>query len=226
MRRQASVQTAHLSLESIEHGVVRLRDGRYRGVLQVGSVNFGLLGPGQQEGLIAGYTGFLNGLGFPVQILARVTSVDMARYLEDLMVRTREHASGPLATLAADHLAYVRRLARDRALLERKFYVVVPTESGLGGRSGLWGLLNRRDPELGEEAARSQLAQRCDAVARGLARSGLAAHRLGTAELAELYYACWCPELSRVQRLRGRLSEYTGLAVTRAGGEGRKAWAS
>ncbi len=69
MRRQASVQTAHLSLESIERGVVRLRDGQYRGVLQVGSVNFGLLGPGQQEALIAGYTGFLNGLGFPVQIL-------------------------------------------------------------------------------------------------------------------------------------------------------------
>ncbi len=155
-----------------------------------------------------------------------MTSVDVARYLEDLMVRTREHASGPLATLAADHLAHVRRLARDRALLERKFYVVVPAQSGLGRKSGLGGLLNRRGSEMGEEAARSQLAQRCDEVARGLARCGLAAHRLDTAELAELYYACWSPELSRVQRLRGRLSEYTGLAVTRAGGERRKAWAS
>lgn len=226
MNPKASVQTAHLSLEAIEDGVVRLRGGQYRAVLEVRSINFELMNPGQQEALIAGYTAWLNGLGFPVQILARVLPVDVTAYLEDLSARTRKVASGPLVALASDHLAYVQRLARDRALLERRFYVVIPAESALGRRSGLWGLPRRRDPEVGEQAAHSQLQGRCREVERGLARSGLFVRRLGSVELAELLYACWCPELSRVQRLRARLSEYTGLVVARRAGGRREAWAS
>ncbi|HEX2034020.1 MAG TPA: hypothetical protein VHS99_07535, partial [Chloroflexota bacterium] len=68
--------------------------------------------------------------------------------------------------------------------------------------------------------ARRQLDFRCAEVARQLERSGLAARRLDSAELARLFYAIWCPDLARVQRLRHRLGDYTTPAVR---GRGRRA---
>jgi hypothetical protein len=221
VKRRESVQSAHLSLEDIADDMVLLRGGSYRAVLEVRSVNFDLMSPGEREAVIAGYTGWLNGLGFPVQILMRVLPIDVAAYLDDLAERTRDATAGPLAALASDHLGYVHRLVRDRALLERRSYVVVPTDGSLEGRRTLSVLTRRRDPQVGREAARSQLTTRCREVERGLARCGLTARRLSSDELAELMYACWCPELSRTQRLRGGLSRHTGIAVTREAGEGR-----
>src|SRR5204863_422602 len=75
-----------------------------------------------------------------------------------------------------------------------------------------WVVERRRAaPDAG--ATRRQLTFRCDEVARQLGRCGLAARRLGSAELAQLFYACWCPELARVQRLRRDLAAYTALVV-------------
>ncbi len=64
-------------------------------------------------------------------------------------------------------------------------------------------------------ATLKQLAARCDELGRGMGRCGLSTRRLNDAELAHLFLACWCPELSRVQRLRHALTEYTAL-VTRS----------
>jgi hypothetical protein len=36
---------------------------------------------------------------------------------------------------------------------------------------------------------------------------------VGSVELAQLYHACWCPELARAQRVRRALAEYTALVV-------------
>ena len=215
MKRPASVQSAHLQIEDIADGVVLLRGGQYRAVLEVRGVNFDLMSSGEREAVIAGYTGWLNGLGFPVQLLVRVLPIDVAAYLDDLAVRTLDATGGPLAALAADHLLFVRRLVRDRALLERRSYVVVPTDGSPEGGSTLWSLRRRRDPQVGRDAARSQLTTRCREVERGLARCGLTARRLDDEELAELLYACWCPELSRTQRLRGGLSRHIGIAISR-----------
>ncbi len=49
MTRRASVQTAHLRLDSIEDDIACLPGGLYRAVLEVGSVNFALQGEREQE---------------------------------------------------------------------------------------------------------------------------------------------------------------------------------
>ena len=212
MSRPASVQRSRISLEAIEDDVVRLAGGEYRAVLEVGSVNFGLQGEGQQETILASYAAFLNSLTFPVQILVRVLPIEIERYLADLERRARTELPEPLAELARDHVAFLRRLARNRTLLERRFYLVVPADGEAeGGRRG-WPFRRRsRGGSLAQ--ARRQLTVRCEEVARQLARCGLTARRLGSIELAQLYQACWCPELARVQRLRRELGEYTALVV-------------
>ena len=209
MSRRASVQTARLSLEAIEEGVVRLAGGHYRAVLEVGGLNFGLQGEAEQEAVVAGYAAFLNSLSFPVQVLVRVQPIDIDGYIGELERRARHELPDDLAELARDHVAFVRRLARSRTLLERRFFLVVPAETGT--RRG-WPF-GRRAGGLDAIAARKQLTFRCEEIERQLGRCGLAVRRLGNEELAQLHYACWCPELSRVQRLRRELAEYTALAV-------------
>jgi hypothetical protein len=75
-----------------------------------------------------------------------------------------------------------------------------------------------RGDETAEAAATAarQLAARCDDLTRQLGRCGLTTRRLGDGELAALHYACWCPDLARVQRLRRDLADYQGLVVARA----------
>lgn len=222
MSRRASVQTSHLGLKAIADGIVQLADGQYRAVLEVSSINFGLQGEGEQEAIIASYDAFLNSLTYPIQMLIRVLSVDVEGYLADLEHRARQELPERLAALARDHVAFLRRLARSRTLLERRFYLVVPAGGDPTEGRRTW-LLGRRRSNLDLAAARRQLTFRCEEIERQLGRCGLTVRRLGDTELAQLYYTCWCPEQARVQRLHHELVEYTALVVHASRPEGRRA---
>ena len=220
MSRRASVQTSRLSLEEIVDDVVLLARGQYRAVLEVNGVHFGLQGEAEQESRGGGFAAFLNSLSFSIQILVRVLPVDVDGYIGDLERRARNELPENLAALARDHVAFVRRLARNRTLLERHFYLVVPAETEATRSRRGWPFGRGR---IGRDtaAARKQLVIRCEEVERQLGRCGLSARRLTSNELAQLYYACWCPELSRVQRLRRDLAEYTTLVVQAGHTNGR-----
>jgi hypothetical protein len=214
--KHASVQAIRLGIVGIEQDVVELSGGDYRAVLEVSGTARPFDDDVRLEGLLAGFSTFLNGLSYPIQILVRATPVDLSRYLAALEERGRQLLDGSLGELAHDHAAFVQGLARRRMLLERRFYVVVPAESAprAGWMSRIGGSSRRRPGvEPRREAARRQLVFRCDDVRRQLARCGLGARRLGDVELAQLYLVCWSPERARVQRFRQQLDDYTTLAV-------------
>jgi hypothetical protein len=218
MSRIRSVQTAHLGVDAIEDGVLHLANGQQRAVLEVGSVNFGLKGEIEQEAIVASYAAFLNSLSYPVQILVRVLGIDIEAYLVDLERRLPHAGSDRLAELGRDHIAFLRRLAHRRTLLERRFYLVVPG-AGQGHRRGrLWPFRSGRhangsgDGRANGEAL-PEINRRCEEIARDLGRAGLSVRRLEGPELAQLLYACWCPDLARIQRFRRDLADYTSLVV-------------
>ena len=250
------MQSTHCALEAIQHDVVDLGDGQYRAVLEVSGVSFGLQSDDQRESLTAAYAAFLNGLAFPIQILVRAAPVDVESHAARLERRAAHETGGPgevLPLLAREHAVFLRHLARQRSLLERRFYVVIPAEPhraargergdggvesdarGFARAPGLWSDAWWRGPWSGRRTGAprtteatcevapvaEQLAFRCDEVARQLERCGLVARRLTTDELVRLYYACWCPERSRVQRLRARISEYAACAVRGTRGASR-----
>lgn len=207
MSRPAAIQTAHLRLEAIDDDVVSLVGGQYRAVLEVGSINFGLQGEAEQEVVVAGFAAFLNSLTFPVQILVRVLPVDMDSYLGDLQERTR-HLPDDLSDLARDYVTFLQRLARNRTLLERRFYLVVPAQVEPSGPRSRWRF-GQTQPMESLDGVRRQLTFRCEEIERQLSRSSLTSRRLRSAELASLFYACWCPDLARVQRLQRELEHAT-----------------
>ena len=216
--RRASVQTARLGLQGIQDGVVELSGGEYRAVLEVIGVARPFEDDAHLEGLLAGFAAFLNGLHYPIQILVRASRVDLARYVAGLEEGGRQLDDGHLADLGHDHALFVQSLVRQRTLLERRFYIIVPSETPPRlGRLRRFGFGNpAEDGEPARDAARRQLTIRCSEVAHSLGRCGVSARRLADLELAQLYLACWSPERARAQRLRQQLDEYTTLSVRAA----------
>ncbi len=186
-RRPASAQEL-LPLDEIEGDVVRLRGGDYRAVLRAGSVNFALKAEAEQEAIVAGYRRFLNALTYPLQVLVRVVPTDVEAYLDGLAGPTENEA---LASLARDHRTFVRRIARERTLLDRRFYVIVPAGADTGAeRRGTplpWRRRSARHAQSDLVAARRRLAFRCNEVAQALVAFGVSTERLDANALITLW---------------------------------------
>ncbi len=179
-----------LPLDDIVDGVVCLRGRDYRAVLEAGSVNFALKSENEQEGIMAGYRAFLNSLSYPIQVVARILPTDVEGYLAGLRERLGGRGGETLHRLALDHETFVRRLARERTLLERRFFVVVP--------AGLEGTFERKamrwpwqvasgNARHTLEAATRQLNFRCYEMIQAMASFGVTTRRLGSRELVGLW---------------------------------------
>ena len=187
--RLASVQEL-LPLEDIVDDVLCLRGGDYRAVVEAQSVNFALKSEAEQDAIMAGYRAFLNSLSYPIQVVVRILPTDVEAYLAVLRERFGGRGGEALRRLALDHEAFVRRLARERTLLERRFYVVVPAgmEGAFERRGIRWPWqANRRNVRHNLEAAARQLAFRCQELAQALASFGVATRQLSSEELAHLW---------------------------------------
>jgi hypothetical protein len=167
-RRFASVQEI-LPLEDVADNVLSLRGGDYRAVLEAQSVNFALKSDSEQQAIMAGYRAFLNALSYPIQVVVRILPTDVEPYLAALRAQASCRSAETLRRLALDHEAFVRRLARERTLLERPWQ-----GRATGHRQGL-------------DAAREQLAFRCQEIAQGLDGFGVTTRRLSSDELVELW---------------------------------------
>jgi hypothetical protein len=217
VKKRAGTQEAYLRLEGIRDDLVWLSRTECRAVIGVGATTFALQGDAERETLVAGFASFLNALGFPIQILVRVLPLDPAPILAELERRAAGELTPGLAELAQEHAMFLRRLARSQTLLERRYYLVVPGHVAPDARRGRPELGARRDerPAVDESLVRRELALRCDEASRQLGRCGLMSRRLKSAELAEVLYSCWCPDLARRERIRGEIVEYESLQVTR-----------
>lgn len=201
-RRRASVQES-LPLEDIAGDVVVLRDGGHCAVIEVSGVHFALRSDAEQEAILAGYRRLLNGLSYPVQLLVRVVPADVERYLAGLQETT---VRPELRRLLLDHQAFVRRIAGERALLERRFYVVIPAGAEREPRQRQhtpWRRPRRRGPAGGLGDAERRLRFRCNELTQGLAAFGVTARRLGRDDLLTLWRDCLGAPIPRSVRTDG-----------------------
>ena len=226
-----------LDLSSIEDGVVRFGSNDQAencAVMEVAGSQESLarVDDSKQEELLAAYAQFLNSLTFPFQVITQVHPVDLTWYVARVEERARS-LSPALVAIARDHAAFVQGMTRQRTLLERRIYIVIPW-SGPAEASGsnplpvrrLFGRRRRghaeENTQVQAEAVQRLLGDRCEAVGRQLGRAGLRATRLDDLGLAQLYHLAWAPEVARTQRLRRELADYTSLAVSAESRSGRR----
>ncbi|PSK89958.1 PrgI family protein [Murinocardiopsis flavida] len=137
-----------LPLEAIgDDGVIDLGTHGAAIVLSCSTVNFGLRTPEEQAALVAGFSGYLNSLSAPVQVLVRAESVR----LDPLIAALDREAPGlphpALEAAAHDHGDFLAGLAESHDLLYRHVLLVLREPSGTG-RHGAATVRRRADDAI------------------------------------------------------------------------------
>src|SRR3979411_1646294 len=138
---RASVQKDYVRLREVSGDMLCLASAPspskriYRAVLEVSAINFTLKSEDEQEAIIAGYRAFLKALTFPLQVLIRHQRLDVRSYIQQVIEASSAAAGGTSTwqALAESLVDFIKKLASQRTLIERHFYIVMPLAPASAG---------------------------------------------------------------------------------------------
>lgn len=217
-----------LEIHDVANDLLILKDGSTALTITVNAMNFGLLAEEEQDAIIYSYAGLLNSLNYPIQIVIKSQTKDVTGYLHLL---DEEHAKSTSPTKREWILRYrnfVANLIRERNVLDKKFYVVIPAsalEMGLVAPSTVIPGVKQPDLSTVERSvildkAREILEPKRDHLMSQFGRIGLVARQLTTQEIIQLFYLSYNPEAAEGQQITDTNSYTTplvGASVSKGG---------
>jgi hypothetical protein len=203
----------HMQIAEIRDNVIILKNGGVRAILKTSSMNVHLKSEEEQNSVIYSYQNFLNTLEFPIQIVVRSKKLDLDTYLDSLKDIAKKQTHSLLKEQTVDYIDYINRLIEYADIMQKEFYVVVPFDPARAKKPTLIqkfmqrmtqkdsvGELNQRHREF--ETLYKGLTQRLNVIASGLQNCGLKADQLKTDELVTLFYECYNPRTSQIQKFK------------------------
>lgn len=183
-----------IELETIGHDMAMFTDGSCAVVVSATAVNFGLLSEKEQDAIIFAYAGLLNSLSFPIEILIRTQHKDVTAYLKILEDAEKKQKNPKLAASMHSYRQFVAATVKEKDVLDKKFYIVLPfsylelgtSASVLMGGNRKRGLPFPR-PYIFERAL-TALTPKKDHIVRLLNRIGLQAKQLTDEQLTRLFF--------------------------------------
>ncbi|MFA5926719.1 MAG: hypothetical protein WCT32_05575 [Patescibacteria group bacterium] len=199
-----------IDIAGIKDGIIILKDGGYRIVVSVSTVNFALKSEQEQNSIIFQYQSFLNSLHFPVEIIMRSRRLDLTPYLNKIKGLAGKQENELLRIQTEDYIDFVAKLIDLANIMKKTFFVAIPFQP-LTIKSGsfLSNILNRnkektvtelRIPEEEFKRNADEARQRAQIVASGLGSIGLHCVQLTTEELIETFYQIYNPEIAGKER--------------------------
>lgn len=187
-----------VEIEDIDHDIVMFVDGSCALVIATTAVNFGLLSEKEQEAIIYAYAGLLNSLSFPVEILIRSQHKDISSYLGLLEEQERRQKNPKLVKNISDYRAFIAATVKEKDVLDKKFYFVVPFSSLELGISTkvLFGSKKKGLPYPKDyiyDRALTVLTPKHDHILRLLNRLGLRGKQLNNEQLTRLFFSIYNP---------------------------------
>lgn len=185
-------------IEDIDQDLVLFADGSVCLVISTTAVNFGLLSEREQEAIIYAYAGLLNSLSFPIQLLIRSQHKDVTNYLKLLEEQERQQKNPKLVTSIHSYRLFVEATVKEKEVLDKNFYVVIPfsrLELGVSSKI-LFGGKKQGLPYPKEhifERATMVLFPKRDHLIRLLGRIGLRARQLTSEQLMKFFFATYNP---------------------------------
>jgi len=208
-----------LDVYDITNDLVILKDGVVSIIMQIGTMNFSLLAEQEQDAIMYTYGALLNSLNFPIQINIQSNIKDASRYLRLLDNQIKQSKSRAKSQLIGEYRDFVANLIRERNVLEKKFFVVIPTNPGEMGLYTAESVLpgkNKFDVSSFEktvliEKAATVLDPRRDHLISQFNRLGLFARQLDTQEIIQNFYINYNPESMEGQEVTNSESYTTPL---------------
>lgn len=193
---RASTQE-HLDIEEVKDDLVVLGGGSCCLVCQTTAVNFDLLSEAEQEATIFAYASLLNSLSFPIQILIRSQQKDVSGYLNLLAIQEKKVIGEKLRQQIRGYRDFVEKTVREKEVLDKKFYIIVPFSALELGPASVLKTGGRGLPyplETILQRAKTNLYPKRDHLIRQFSRLGLQLKPLNTQELIKLFYNIYNPE--------------------------------
>ncbi|MEK7645846.1 MAG: hypothetical protein AAB374_01955 [Patescibacteria group bacterium] len=192
-----------VSIADIKDGIVLLKNGSLRAVIEVAAVNFELRSEEEQTGILQNFQRFLNSVDFPLQMLVNSRQLNMDEYLKTVDAIAESSTNELLKIQAIEYSKFVKELLELSNIMTKHFYVVLPfyvyeTPSKTGliesvkGMFGSAQTVQQIKPEQ-LETYRTQLMQRAELILDGLIGIGLKARLMEGQELNNLYYSLYNP---------------------------------
>lgn len=185
-------------IEDVDHDLIVFIDGSAAMILATTAVNFGLLSEKEQEAIIYAYAGLLNSLSFPIQILVRSQHKDVTSYLHLLEEQEKKQKNPKLAASIKSYRTFVAETVKEKEVLDKKFYVIIPFSSLELGVSTkiLFGSKKKGLPYAKDfiyEKALIVLSPKRDQLVRLLHRIGLKASQLSSEQIVQLLFSIYNP---------------------------------
>ncbi|MEI6426712.1 MAG: hypothetical protein WCO66_05200 [Candidatus Absconditabacteria bacterium] len=208
-----------LPISEIKNDTVILKDGGIRAILKVSGLNLDLKNGDEQEIILEQYKKFLNGLDFPIQILARNSYLDLSNYINYMKENTTKIENLTLKKQAGDYVTFLEDIDLQQGLIYTKdFYIVVPYYQGekdnqeinKGRVTKFLNVLNTKDDaERIVERYRNflkgekMLSTRCNVIMEGLGSMSIHVDRITTPDIISLLFRCYNPLLQGNQATEG-----------------------
>lgn len=189
----------HLDIADVKRDFLVLKNGVVSLVLETTSLNFDLLSEREQDAKILAFAGLLNSLSFHVQIVVRTKRTDLSDYVELLEEQKNRQISEGLRQQMDVYIAFIKNLTITNEVLEKRFFIVIPSSSGVSLRPGLFKQMFGKKDEVVNvdqaiDKAEVRLNPRRDHVIKQLKRMGLFAQQLNDSQLVKLFYSIYNPE--------------------------------
>lgn len=187
----------YTEIYDIANNMVITTQGTVCQILEIGTMNFGLLAEGEQDAAIYSYANLLNGLGFPIQILITSQTKDVTNYLQFLQEAEAKTPSAIKQRQIARYREFITDLVHEGNVLDKKFYAVVFASTvDLGYITPKTFLpwqkvdidLNSLNKNELYEKALAWLEPKREQLATSFGRAGLETRFLQTQELIKLFY--------------------------------------
>ena len=218
MAKEIFSTQALIPIQEIRRGVVVLKDGSVRSILEVSAINLSLKSSEEQELILQGWRQLLNDLDFSFQVVTHSYRVDINPYLLFLRDRIEQEQNELLKTQGEDYYNFLNALVKENSIMKKNFYVVIPYNPVVISKKTPWinlqmaikKLINLNrgsfssvitlPPEKFEQYYQ-QLMIRQATIISSLTRLGLEARPLETKELIALFYNLYNPRSAHSRNL-------------------------
>jgi hypothetical protein len=215
-----------LDIHDIVNNTIILKNGTCSIVLTLNAMNFDLLAEQEQDAVIYTYAALLNSLNYPIQINIQSKTKDITSYLKLLDDQQQKTTDKRRRLLIGQYRQFVSELITQRNVLDKKFYVTIPTTALEMGLLTTQGLLpgnkgfdiNTIEKTTILEKAASILEPRRDHLISQFARIGLVARQLNTQEIIQVFYNNYNPEAAEGQQITNSNNYITPLVRARMNG--------
>ena len=198
-----------IDIAGVKDGIMIMKDGSYRLVLQVAAINFSLKSEQEQNSLIFQYQSFLNSLHFPVQIVIRSRRLDLAPYLKKLEDKTKTQTNELIRMQTEDYIGFISQLIGMANIMKKTFYAVVSfnpisvRQVGIFDRFFSKGQVfdHIKISDADFQAHTGKLRERANTLASGLGSMGLHCFQLTTEQVIETFYQIYNPDEAAKERV-------------------------